>query len=312
MICLNFCQKKMRKRWTGWCLIVWRCDHKEYYGKNSKKLAMMHTMVILSIMVIMIIMNIKVQKMILRTGLIKSFSGYQLHLPTQALKICPLSLSRILPCYPLPFHAILSHSSRLPCYVFAWQINSSLLNFNLFPQCFWFLFCSNVSSDSPHLLFWASPVTTFSVCLFREIAQRGKHKDLRPFLWPLITEQINPMRNLKINHFKISYLPHQSNQNEMMPKSSDLSLKITSLSPSQKCHTSHQHSTNKINIFLIFNWYSINCQLLSMFSKYSIKQCHLQKYQASHQDSARKSWLQSVCLNFQIPLIHTRPHTAQI
>ena len=148
--------------------------------------------------------------------------------------------------------------------------------------------------------------------LFHKIAQRGKQNDFWPSLWPLMIAQINPLGNLRISHPEISHLPHQSNQNEMMPKSSDLSLKITSLSPSQKCHTSHQHSTNKINIFLIFNWYSINCQLLSMFSKYSIKQCHLQKYQASHQDSARKSWLQSVCLNFQIPLIHTCPHTAQI
>ena len=82
--------------------------------------------------------------------------------------------------------------------------------------------------------------------LFHKIAQRGKQNDFWPSLWPLMIAQINPLGNLRISHPEISHLPHQSNQNEMMPKSSDLSLKITSLSPSQKCHTSHQHSNKNL------------------------------------------------------------------
>ena len=84
----------------------------------------------------------------MRMRLIRSFSGYHLHLLTQALKICPLSLSSRLPCYLLSFQQItllsfpfladcpasLSLFSRSPCYPFPLQ-QIALLSSHFLADC---------------------------------------------------------------------------------------------------------------------------------------------------------------------------------
>ena len=119
-----------------------------------------------------------VQKTAMRTRLIRSFSGYHLHLLTQALKICPLFHSSRLPCYISPFQqitlpsspslvdclAILLLSSRLPCYPLLFQqitlLPSPFYQIALLSSLFLLQHITLLSSPSQHIALLSSPFLT--------------------------------------------------------------------------------------------------------------------------------------------------------